>query len=161
MKSVLQRPATEYGLYFLVITSGYMVGNVIVGRLGPRFRIETYLVFGTVLSLVFTVAMGIAVAVLPLSPLLLFLPGLAFVFAQGFAMPNALAGAISVDSALAGTASGAAGFLQMSFGALASEIVAALSDGTAWPMVGMVVGATILALIAGLVTLKTAPQAAH
>ena len=161
MKSVLQRPATEYGLYFLVITSGYMVGNVIVGRLGPRFRIETYLVFGTVLSLVFTVAMGIAVAVLPLSPLLLFLPGLAFVFAQGFAMPNALAGAISVDSALAGTASGAAGFLQMSFGALASEIVAALSDGTAWPMVGMVVGATILALIAGLVTRRTAPQAAH
>ena len=160
MQSVLQRPATEYGLYFLVITSGYMVGNMIVGRLGPRFRIETYLVFGTALSLAFLVAMGIAVALLPLTPLVLFLPGLAFVFAQGFAMPNSLAGAISVDRTLAGTASGAAGFLQMSLGALASEVVAALSDGTPWPMVWMAIGATILALVAGLVALRTAPRTA-
>ena len=157
MQSVLARPATEYGLYFLVMTSGYMLGNFLVGRLGARFGIETYLNFGTAMSLLFTIALGIACAVLPLSPLLLFIPGFLFVMFQGFAMPTSIAGAISVDRSLAGTASGAAGFLHLALGGIASQIVAVLSDGTPWPMVAIVVGATLLAQVAGLTTLRRAP----
>lgn len=158
MQSVMARPATEYGVYFLLISAGYMLGNLIAGRLGPRFRIETYVIYGTVLSLAFIAAMAIAVAVLPLSPLVLFVPGFLFVLFQGFTMPNSLAGAISVDRALAGAASGGAGFLHLGLGGAASQIVAVLSDGTAWPMVAVVSGATLLALIAALMT-RARPQA--
>jgi DHA1 family bicyclomycin/chloramphenicol resistance-like MFS transporter len=84
----------------------------------------------------------------------MFLPLAFTTFFQGFSMPNSMAGAISVDRALAGTASGVVGALQMACGAASSEIVAAVADGTPWPMVIATCAGTALALVAGMIGAK-------
>jgi DHA1 family bicyclomycin/chloramphenicol resistance-like MFS transporter len=154
MGSLLHRPASEYGFYFLMIAGCYMLGNLCAGRLGARFRIDTYVVGGTSLQVAFTLVLAAGIALLPLSPLVMFAPLAAVTFFQGFSMPNSMAGAISVDRGLAGTASGITGFLQMTCGAITSELVAAAANGTPWPMVIATVGGTALALAAGIVAFR-------
>ena len=154
MKSTLGRPASEYGLYFIMIAGSYVLGNLVAGRLGARFRLETYVIAGTVAQLAMHALLAIAIALLPLSPLVMFLPLAGATFFQGFSMPNSMAAAISVDKTLAGTASGVVGFLQMTGGAAFSEIVAAAADGTAWPMVIATIGGTAFALLATMMGIR-------
>ena len=80
-------------------------------------------------------------------PLALFGPMLARGASRnGLTVPNAQAGAISVDPLLAGTASGLAGFLQMFVAALVSQAVGVLQNGTPYPMVGFMTGCAVLSL---------------
>jgi DHA1 family bicyclomycin/chloramphenicol resistance-like MFS transporter len=78
---------------------------------------------------------------------LLFGPMMLTALANGFAMPNAQAGAISVDPSLAGTASGVAGFTQLTCAALVSQAVGMLQDGTPYPMLAFMVGCATLSLL--------------
>jgi DHA1 family bicyclomycin/chloramphenicol resistance-like MFS transporter len=68
-------------------------------------------------------------------------------FANGLAIPNAQAGAISVDPLLAGTASGLSGFTQMACAAVVSQAVGMLQDGTPYPMLGFMVGCALISLV--------------
>jgi MFS transporter, DHA1 family, multidrug resistance protein len=81
-------------------------------------------------------------------------------FASGLAMPNAQAGAISVDPALAGTASGVAGFTQLLVAALVSQAVGMLQDGTPYPMLGFMVGCAALSLLGFVLPRRLAAQPA-
>jgi DHA1 family bicyclomycin/chloramphenicol resistance-like MFS transporter len=51
-------------------------------------------------------------------PLAAFLPMFFLTFSNGLAIPNAVAGAVSINPALAGTASGLSGFIQVMGGVL-------------------------------------------
>ena len=62
-------------------------------------------------------------------PLALFGPIMAVGLGNGFAVPNAQAGAVSVQPLLAGTASGIAGLSQMFVAALVSQAVGMLQNG--------------------------------
>jgi DHA1 family bicyclomycin/chloramphenicol resistance-like MFS transporter len=137
-----------------MIAGAYVLGNLVAGRLGARFRLESYVVGGTILQLVFLTVMAVGIALLPLSPLVMFLPLAGTTFFQGFSMPNSMAASISVDKTLAGTASGMVGFLQMTGGAAFSEIVAAAADGTAWPMVVASIAGTAFALATTMIGIR-------
>ncbi len=63
-------------------------------------------------------------------------------------MPNAMAGAISVDPRAAGAASGLAGFLQMLVAAGFAQAAGTWQNGTPFPMVGFMLGAAILSFAA-------------
>jgi DHA1 family bicyclomycin/chloramphenicol resistance-like MFS transporter len=105
------------------------------------------ILLGSALALAATVlafALLLAWAWLPLA---LFGPMLAGAFANGLTVPNAQAGAISVDPRLAGTASGLAGFLQMFAAAVVSQAVGALQDGTPYPMLAFMTGCALLSLV--------------
>jgi DHA1 family bicyclomycin/chloramphenicol resistance-like MFS transporter len=95
---------------------------------------------GTLLTLVLLVAVSWA-------PIALFGPMVGVAFANGLTVPNAQAGAISVDPLLAGTASGLAGFLQMSMAAVVSQAVGMLQDGTPYAMIGFMAAAALLSLL--------------
>ena len=134
MVNVMGRPATEYGLFFVLIAGGFMCGNYIAVRYSHRVGQIPLMVSGMLLGLagVATVA-GIA-AVAPLNPWTLCLPIVVTQIGQGMGMPNAQAGAISVFPHRAGTASALTGFLQMMFAATASQLVGNLQNGTPWPL---------------------------
>jgi DHA1 family bicyclomycin/chloramphenicol resistance-like MFS transporter len=68
-------------------------------------------------------------------------------FGNGLAIPNAQAGAISVDPTLAGTASGLSGFTQMLFAAMVSQAVGMLQNGTPYPMLAFMVGCAVISLL--------------
>ena len=112
---VLGRPASEFGLWFMLGPAGYMAGNFLSGRLGDRF---------------------VPYAVLSLG--------------QGLVMPHAQAGAITQEPALTGTASGIVVFLQFLFIAGFSQLVSALSDGSATPMLVVVSACSVLGFASGL-----------
>ena len=147
MIDILGRSATEYGLLFMVVTSGFMAGNFATARLGRRFGIDRLIQTGSALALLGTsTAFGLMIAGYWM-PLSLFGPMTAIAFANGLSIANAQAGAVSVEPDLAGTASGIAGFAQMFTAALVSQAVGVLQNGTPYPMVGFMMLSALLSLI--------------
>lgn len=147
MIDILDRPATEYGLYFILVSAGFMAGNLVAARITARVGLDRMILIGSLLALA-----AALVALLLLGsglwvPLALFGPMLIGAFANGLTVPNAQAGAISVDPLLAGTASGVAGFLQMFTAGLVSQAVGTLQNGTPYPMIGFMAGCALLSLL--------------
>jgi len=129
------------------VSIGYMAGNFTAARVTRRVGLDRMILIGSVLALV---GVGVAIgllAALPWAPALLFVPMMLSSLSNGFAMPNAQAGAISVDPTLAGTASGVAGFTQLACAALVSQAVGMLQDGTPYPMLGFMFGCATLSLL--------------
>jgi len=147
MIDVLGRPATEYGLYFILVSAGFMAGNLVAARSTARVGLDRMILIGTALAFVGTLVALALLAVGLWTPLALFGPMMAVAFANGLTVPNAQAGAISVNPMLAGTASGLSGFLQMSLAAVVSQAVGVLQNGTPYPMIGVMAGCAALALL--------------
>jgi DHA1 family bicyclomycin/chloramphenicol resistance-like MFS transporter len=146
MIDVLGRSAAEYGLYFILVSIGYMAGNFTAARITKRVGLDRMIVLGGSLVLAGTVLILGLFSLLPWAPALLFVPMMLVSFSSGLATPNAIAGAISVDPTLAGTASGVTGFSQMLCAAVVSQAVGMLQDGTPYPMLGFMVGCAAMAL---------------
>jgi DHA1 family bicyclomycin/chloramphenicol resistance-like MFS transporter len=124
-----------------------MSGNFVAARITPRVGLDRMVVIGSVLVVVGT---GLAAALLGSgmwTTLALVGPMMLTTFGNGLAIPNAQAGAISVDPVLAGTASGLSGFVQMLVAALVSQAVGMLQNGTPYPMLGFMVGCAVLSLL--------------
>jgi MFS transporter, DHA1 family, multidrug resistance protein len=147
MLDVLHRPATEYGLYFILVSAGFMAGNLLAARVTARVGLDRMILIGSALALAATLLALVLLAGWRWAPIALFGPMLAAAFANGLTVPNAQAGAISVEPALAGTASGLAGFLQMFTAALVSQAVGALQNGTPYPMLGFMTACALLSLL--------------
>ena len=146
MNEMMGRPAAEYGLYFLFFPAGYLLGNMIAARIGPRVPIDTMLMAGSVLNLGGAAALAAALWLATPTPLGIFIPGFIVTLSQGLALPSAQSGAIGVDKNLAGTASGVGVFMQMFFGAAASQATGLFADGTANPTVFVVLPLAVAAL---------------
>jgi DHA1 family bicyclomycin/chloramphenicol resistance-like MFS transporter len=80
-------------------------------------------------------------------PLALFLPIALATFGNGITLPNAQAAAINEFPKLAGSASGLTGFLQMGFSAVAAQFVAVIYNGTVYPLLLLMLSASIASLL--------------
>lgn len=150
MTEMLGRPAAEYGLYFLFFPAGYLLGNLIAARIGLRVPIDTMVLAGSVLNFAGALALAAALWLATPTPLGIFIPGFVVTLSQGLALPSAQSGAIAVDKNLAGTASGVGVFMQMFFGAAASQATGLLADGTATPMILVVLPLAVAAVAVSL-----------
>jgi DHA1 family bicyclomycin/chloramphenicol resistance-like MFS transporter len=147
MINVLGRSATEYGLWFILVSAAFMVGNLVAGRFSGRIGLDRMVLTGALLAVA-----GATLALMLLlggawTPLALFGPLMAVALGNGLSVPNAQAGAVSVNPLLAGTASGIAGFCQMFVAALVSQAVGMLQNGTPYPMAGFMAGCAALSLL--------------
>jgi DHA1 family bicyclomycin/chloramphenicol resistance-like MFS transporter len=160
MMDVLKRPATEYGLWFILVSAAFMAGNLVAGRFSARIGLDRMVLAGALLALT---GAGLALVLLlggAWTPLALFGPMMAAGLGNGFSVPNAQAGAVSVDPLLAGTASGIAGFSQMFVAALVSQAVGMLQNGTPYPMAGFMAGCAVLSLAGFLLPRRLAAKTA-
>lgn len=115
------RPS-EYGLYFGLLSLGYMIGNFLSGRYSRRVGIDAMMLNGNVLAVVGTaLAFGLFWFGLG-NALALFGPMVIVGIGNGMTLPNAAAGLVSVRPELAGSASGLAGSLQLGIAALVSAL---------------------------------------
>jgi len=147
MIDILGHSATDYGLFFIVVATGFMLGNFTTARLGKRFGIDRFIRLGNVIALC-GAACALGLMLLgDWKPLSLFGPMIVIAFANGLSIANAQAGAISVQPDLAGTASGIAGFAQMFTAALISQAVGMLQNGTPYPMVGFMMFCALASLL--------------
>jgi len=151
MIEIMDRPSSEYGLYFMMNAVSYMAGNFASGRLATRVGAERMIFTGSVLALAgvgLLTALALGTTMVPFS---LFGPVMLVGVANGLCLPSATASAISLRPELAGTASGLLGFLQMMVGALATLLVGRLQDDTVFPMTAVMSAAAIVAFLGYLV----------
>ena len=144
MVSVLGRPPTEYGYYFVMIPLGFMAGNYVARHAGSSRDIDELINTGGAIAL-----SGIAAAILLQlvglhHPLALFVPIAVAVFGNGITLPNAQAAAINEFPKMAGSASGLTGFLQMFLSAIAAQGVALIFNGTVYPLLILMLVASLL-----------------
>ena len=147
MVSVLKRPPTEYGYYFIMIPAGFMTGNYVARHYGRTISIDNMIAIGASIGVI-----GIVLALLlqtlgMSSPVALFLPIALAVFGNGITLPNAQAAAINEFPEYAGTASGLTGFLQMAVSSVAAQAVALIFNGTVYPLLGLMLVASIISLL--------------
>ncbi|MBO6784207.1 MAG: multidrug effflux MFS transporter [Alphaproteobacteria bacterium] len=147
MIDILGRPPTEFGLFFILISAGFMAGTFLTGRFGERVGLDRMMRFGSGLAVVFGGVMLAFVLADVWSPWTIFLPGAAMAFANGLAMPNAQAGAVSISPQFAGTASGLLAFLQMLIGAGFAQLAGMVQDDTPLPMAVVMLSASVLAFL--------------
>jgi DHA1 family bicyclomycin/chloramphenicol resistance-like MFS transporter len=140
--------AADIGLWFFAFPIGFMAGSFISGRIGGNRSIE----FMTILGGVIGVANGALLAGWlyfgGVSMAALYLPGMFVSLAQGLSMPYAQAGAMAVDTELAGSASGAVVFSQLFWPAALQQLTGLLADGTWVPMAAVHFAAVTGALLA-------------
>lgn len=149
MTELLHRPATEFGLYFLLFPVGFFVGNFISTRIGTRASIETMVLTGSVLALVTVAIQAVLLSGGLSSPSALFVPGFFITMAQGISMPYAQVGAMTEVPRFAGTAAGIGVFMQNFCGAVFAQLYGLFADGTPRPMVTIALLGGILTLIVG------------
>ena len=160
MINVLGRSATEYGLWFILVSAAFMAGNLVAGRYSPRIGLDRMVLTGSLLAVA---GAGLALALLlggAWTPLALFGPMMAVGLGNGFSVPNAQAGALSVNALLAGTASGIAGFSQMFVAALVSQAVGMLQNDTPYPMAAFMAGCAVLSLAGFVLPRRSAAKTA-
>ena len=139
----------DYGLWFIVVSCGYMTGNFASGRYSERLGNDRMIRIGNAVTLTGALAALILVVGLPFHPMLLFAPMTLCAFGNGITLPNGIVSAISVDPANIGTGAGLSGFLQMGFAALMSQTA------------GMIQGAHPYAGLWIMAVCATAAMAAH
>ena len=147
MVSVLKRPPTEYGYYFIMIPAGFMTGNYVARHFGRTISIDNMIAIGASIG-VFGIVLALILQTLGMSsPVALFLPIALAVFGNGITLPNAQAAAINEFPEYAGTASGLTGFLQMAVSSVAAQAVALIFNGTVYPLLGLMLVASIISLL--------------
>ncbi|NJM29033.1 MAG: multidrug effflux MFS transporter [Rhizobiales bacterium] len=154
MIDVLKRTPVEYGLWFAAVSLGYMAGNFVSGRFTQAIGIDRLVLYGAVATLSGGILCFLAAISGLLSPATLFVPMIFAAFGNGLTIPNATAGAISVDPRLTGAAAGWSGFTQMSFGALASQLVGSLQDDWPQALFWCMAALSILALASHLMSMR-------
>ncbi len=143
--AALGHSPTVYGLWYLLVATGYFAGNGYVARHAARVGLQKLIVVGTTLQL----ACAVAGAGLMLAgfwhPAAVFLPMGLLGFAQGLCLPNITASAVALAPRTAGAASSMLGFTQQLFGALAVQAMAFFPPDTPLPVYLFTVAATLAA----------------
>jgi DHA1 family bicyclomycin/chloramphenicol resistance-like MFS transporter len=149
MTELLHRPATEFGLYFLLFPMGFFTGNFISTRIGNRFSAETMILAGSIMALATVVGQGVVLSSGLVTPLAFFIPGAFITMAQGISMPYSQVGAMAEIPRFAGTAAGIGVFMQNFGAAVFSQLYGVFADGTPRPMIVIAVLCGFLTLIFG------------
>ncbi|TKT79172.1 multidrug effflux MFS transporter [Aquamicrobium sp. LC103] len=154
------RPS-EYGLYFAILSCGYMLGNFLSGRYSRRLGINTMMLSGNIVA-----ALGMAVSLLLFAfgyhhAIAVFGPVALVGVGNGMTLPNANAGLVSVRPHLAGSASGLGGALQIGGGAALSVVAGALLSPTSGPtpLLWVMFISSLLAVFASLYVVHVARRA--
>jgi DHA1 family bicyclomycin/chloramphenicol resistance-like MFS transporter len=145
---VLHRSPDQVGLYCLMIIAGMIIGAAVARQAVSKISIRTAARCGAAICL--AGALGLLAVDLThlLSVATVIAPMLIFSLGMGIAAPNAVAGLMNAAPNAIGAASSFYGFGQMSFGALATMVVALWNDGSALPVASVLVAAATLALVA-------------
>lgn len=140
----------NYGLYFMLVVLGYIVGTLFSGRMSPVWGIHRLMLFGSILATLAGLGMAALSAAGIYHVAAVVGPHVLFMMSVGIVMPQTMAGAIGPFPRMAGSASALLGFIQMSIVASAGALVGQLDDGTSHSM-AFAIGAAGLCTLASFV----------
>jgi len=128
MESVMNRPAKEYGLWFLLLAGGYTLGNLTSTRYSHRLGVNGMILRGSLIAALGTLVMAGLTGAGWWVPMALFLPMTVVTYSSGLCAPNAQSGAVRQSPRRAGTASSLLGFMQQTVGAVLVQFVSVLNN---------------------------------
>lgn len=131
-------PPERFGLWFLMVVSGYLTGTLGGGRLSRVLGHRKLVAIGSLICLVSGIVMAAVGFNEPTHALYLMLPMLGFMIGVGIVMPQSMAGALADYPQIAGSASGLMGFIQMTLAGGIGVIAGQLHDGTPAVMGAMI-----------------------
>jgi DHA1 family bicyclomycin/chloramphenicol resistance-like MFS transporter len=120
---MLHRPATEVGLYYLVVMSGVPISSFAVSRLAPLVRLTLLLRATSAIAVLGALLFFVAAASSMINLATVLLPMILPSIGVGASGPVVITTAISTDPQMIGAASGLYGFMQMANGALCTLAV--------------------------------------
>jgi len=154
------RPS-QYGLYFALLSLGYMLGNFLSGRYASRIGINAMILTGNIVS-----TTGVALSLTLfwvgiMHPLSLFGPMALLGIGNGLTLPSANAGIVSVRPQLAGSASGLGGAIQIGGGAALSALASAYlsPESGPFPLIWMMLISSSASIAASVYVAYVARQA--
>jgi DHA1 family bicyclomycin/chloramphenicol resistance-like MFS transporter len=145
MVNMFDRPPSEFGLFFMMIMTGFLIGTFLSTRLTPRVGMDNMIRMASATSLLIALSIPVLFWLGYVSPWSLFVPGAAMAVCHGLSMPNAQAGGVSVNPTIAGSASGLLIFIQMSVGAGFAQLSGMIPTDTAFPLIVQICIAAFLA----------------
>ena len=123
---------SEFGLYYSVISFGYLIGNLVIRRTGHRFDSGFWVYWGSVLCVLLLVIMWALDATNNLTALrlsgLLSLVG----FSHGLLIANAIIASLKGTGAYAGTANGMGGASHVLLGGAAGSLIILAGGATSF-----------------------------
>ncbi len=139
------------GFYFGLTAFGYMSGNFLSGRLSIRLGINKMIIIGCMISLIGPTGPILATYAGSTHPLSFFGFAVLMGIGNGFIMPNATAGMLSVRPHLAGTAAGIGGAIMIGIGSGLSALAGSLltKESGPYPLYYIMLLCVILGLISG------------
>lgn len=147
MVNVLGRSASEFGAYFAIVTVIFMGANYLGGRLSAKVGIERMVLLGAAWSAAAAIGGAIWLSMFGFGVFMLFTTSALISMGSGLAMPNTQAGALNAIPEYAGTASGAAAFLQTMMGAIFAQVVGSLLTDSANPLFAAMVISAVMGLV--------------
>lgn len=137
----------NFGFLFVFVAGGFVAGSMLGGKLARRLGLARMIEVG-VWTGAAAAAAGLALALAGVAtPASVIAPVAAVFFGCALVFPSAMAGAIGPFPHMAGTASSATGFVQMTIGAAMGAVVGALLDGTIWPLFAVILASSVVALV--------------
>jgi DHA1 family bicyclomycin/chloramphenicol resistance-like MFS transporter len=146
MIELMERSPAEYGFYFAIVPSGYILGNFASGRFAGGVGPNRMILSGTLVTLASVAGMAVTFVMGFLHPVALFGPMFFIGLGNGLVLPSGIAGAVSVKPEVAGAAAGLSGSLQIGFGALVAPVVGATLSVTIWPLITIMAICALFAL---------------
>ncbi len=155
---VLGLNSAQLGMFFAIVSVGYMLGNFISGRFSQRFGINRMMLYGTCAGAVGTVIIVLLFSANLYHPLSLFGPMSIVGLGNGMTLPNANAGMVSVRPQLAGSASGLGGTITIGGGAAISALTGALlsPQNPVMPLIIPMVIVSMMAILTALYVMHVA-----
>jgi DHA1 family bicyclomycin/chloramphenicol resistance-like MFS transporter len=158
---ILQLRPSEYGLYFAVLSGGYMFGSYLSGRIARHVGINRMMLFGNIVTFS---SMLVALALFGGGfehAISLFGPAAFMGMGNGMTLPSASSGVVSVRPRLAGSASGLGGTLQIGGGAALAILAGSLlsPESGAMPLLWVMFASAFCAVIATLYVIHIAREA--
>ena len=133
--TMMGRSSAEYGIWFAFSSIGFMGGNFTASRLTMRYGLDRMVLAGIIVTVIGAmIPVVLCLIDRNIGPTAVFLPQTMISYGNGLLLPTAIAGAVSIRSQVAGTASGITGFTQMAVGAIAVQIVSHAIAGASSPL---------------------------
>jgi len=126
-------PST-YGLYFGLLSLGYVAGNYVSGRFSRLTGVNRMMLWGSVIGFVGATLPLVFLGFGVFTALSMFGPVAVLGIGNGMTLPNANAGMVSVRPHLAGSAAGLGGTLNLACGAVLAFVAGALLTHETGPL---------------------------
>jgi len=156
---LLELTPAQFGAYFAFAPVGFMIGNFISGKLSVKYGTDRMIEAGNAVALS-GAALMLALAFAGIfTPLSICLPFFLVTLSNGLAMTNSIAGAISVNPKLAGTAAGLAGFMQMCTASSMVWLTGLFQIHNQFPMIVVIFGCGVMAFAAARLSSRARTEA--